>query len=260
MDNSIKISADISESANNLLAKPSKSIGLAVATAIDFFHNTLLLPMQKYNIRAQKNLEEYKKSLEDKSHLIPENQLSEPNMNIWGQTMDSLRWNLDDQQDYIRDMFTKILLADIDKRKKSKVLPSFIEIVKQLSYDDAQFLQLLNKIKGKVAFSTIEIRWEKPNGEYMKAIGSPLAVVLKNDEYITPDLKILDNLERLGIIKYQRDITMPKDKVACEKIFNNLKDRFPAPTQAGFERTIFVQEKIDITDFGKDFVSICIKD
>ena len=85
-------------------------------------------------------------------------------------------------------------------------------------------------------------------------------IILKNDEYITPDLKILDNLERLGIIKYQRDITMPKDKVACEKIFNNLKDRFPAPTQAGFERTIFVQEKIDITDFGKDFVSICIKD
>lgn len=55
----------------------------------------------------------------------------ESSINIVGTTIESLKYNLDEE--HIKDMFTNILISDMTKDKKEKVLPAYIEIVKQLS-------------------------------------------------------------------------------------------------------------------------------
>ena len=267
MDSPIKITADITDSANSLLKEPAKSTGSVVATFVDFFHNTVLLEAQKYNLKAVAILEKYKEDLNKQIASTPEEQSTEPSINIWGQTMDSLKWNMDDQQEHIREMFTKILLADINKAHKSKVQPSFIEIVKQLSQQDAEFLQSLNRAKNVKMFSTMEIRWKNEKEVFQKVPGSPFIVMLHKTNRIEPedkieleDMKVINNLERLGIIKVKYEFNKPADKALCDVMFFLINDRFPVPTptREDYNKTTYYQGMIEITDFGKDFMDICL--
>lgn len=256
MDTRINIDMDITESANALLKSSAKSVGGVSSTVIDFFHNTLLYPMQKYNIKVKTNLERYEKQLKKGLENIPKEYIAEPNMNIWGQAMESLRWNFDDGQKYIRDMFANLLLKDLDSRVKNKVLPAYIDIVKQLSEQDAVFLRDLCKQNRSNSISTIEFRWVKANGEYLKIPNERLILLTDLGKIMTPPPEVLDNLERLKIINIHSNEYLTKDRVKCENIFEGRKNRFPIPK--GFEKTIFNQGKLDITEFGQGFIKICL--
>jgi len=125
--------------AQKALSDPAKSTGKLATTAIDFLHNLLLYPMQKYNIYAGYRLDEFRQSLEDKVKQVPDDKLLEPTISIWGNICDSLKWNLDEE--HIKSAFVELLMADINSDTKSKVNPAFVEVVKQLGTDGAEFLK-----------------------------------------------------------------------------------------------------------------------
>ena len=64
----------------------------------------------------------------------------ELNINIEGNVMDRLKYNLD--EDYLVEMYTNILISDMDSRTKNKCHVCFVEILKQLSKND---LEVLNR-------------------------------------------------------------------------------------------------------------------
>ena len=258
MNPDLSITADVSESANALLKEPAKSVGGVGATMIDFLHNSLLYPMQKYNIRMRANLEKYEKQLERGLESIPEEYVVESNMNILGQIMESLRWNFADNQKYIRDMFANLLLGDADSRMKNKVLPGYIDIVKQLSEQDALFLKDLRKKNSSNFVSTIELRWVKSNGDYLRIPNEHLILLVDSGEIMAPATEVLDNLERLKIINLHSGEYLTKDRAKCEAIFEERRGKYPVPV--GFKKTAFEQGKIDITDFGRGFLDICLRD
>jgi len=254
---SMDIKTDLTEPTNNLLNRPAESAGRIIGTMLDALYNTLLLPVQKYNMRVEVNLKQYKEDLNKKIEAVPENEKVEPSMHIWGETIESLKWNLDDEQEYIREVFANILIADITANKKSKVQPAFIKIVQQLSHEDVKFLELLNKT-GKMSFSTIELRWEAKDG-YIKAPKSPLFVVL-GDGLVTPEMRVIENLERLGLLKWERGIYLTGEKELCNRIFEAEKAKYDIPESLKnrYEKIEFEQEKLSVTDFGKLFLETCL--
>ena len=141
------ITADLTKVAENAyddtLKKPLQNTSGIVSTVIDFFHNTVLYPMQQYNLYAKNKLEKYAEDLKKKVEDIPSENLVSPRVNILGSTIDGLKYNLDEE--YIKEMFTNILTSEMDNRKQSKVLPSYIEIVKQLSKADTEMLQFFSQ-------------------------------------------------------------------------------------------------------------------
>ncbi|MBQ8996478.1 DUF4393 domain-containing protein [Candidatus Saccharibacteria bacterium] len=254
---STDIKTDLTEPTNKLLSRPAESTGKIIGTILDGLYNTLLLPVQKYNLRVEANLKQYKEGLNKKIEAVPENKKVEPSMRIWGETMESLKWNLDDEQKYIREVFTNILISDITTDKKSKVQPAFIKIVQQLSHEDVKFLELLNKT-GKMSFSTIELRWEAKDG-YIKAPKSPLFVVLGGG-LVTPEMRVIENLERLGLLKWERGIYLTGEKELCNRIFEAEKAKYDIPESLKnrYEKIEFEQEKLSVTDFGKLFLETCL--
>lgn len=254
---SADIKTDLTEPTNKLLSRPAESTGKIIGTVLDGLYNTLLLPVQKYNLRVEANLKRYKEGLNEKIEAVPENKKVEPSMRIWGETMESLKWNLDDEQKYIREIFTNILISDITTGKKSKVQPAFIKIVQQLSHEDVKFLELIDKT-GKMSFSTIEFRWKTKDG-YIKAPNSPLLIVF-GDKLATPKMRTIENLERLGLLKWERGIYLTGEKELCNRIFENEKVKYDIPElfKDRYEKIEFEQEKLTVTDFGKLFLEVCL--
>lgn len=265
MNMPVEVKADVSESANNLMAKPSKSFGDVVATVIDYFHNKWLLPMQEYNIVTRHNLEQFEKELKNKVDQIPEDKQAEPSISIWGQTMDSLKWNMDDEQKHIRDMFTNILTSDVNSDTKNKVQPAFIEIVKQMSRDDAKLLSDLVAISN--IFNIYEERvyvrkiGESKPQEYF-SIRRYICALSKHEEedsLYDGDFEVnLDNLKRLGIMTesngYYGEWKRAKkfEKKGEWRKFENDEGRESVTdiTQNG---------KLEVTSFGKQFIRICLE-
>lgn len=141
----IEISANLSDTVNeaykDAAQKPLQSSSKAIATLLDFFNNTILYPMQKYNLYAENKLNTFANELQEKASNIPKENLIEPKINILGPTIEGLKYNLDEE--HIKEMFTNILLSNMDNRKQSNVHPSFIPIVQQLSKADALLLKTL---------------------------------------------------------------------------------------------------------------------
>lgn len=189
--------------------------------------------------------------------MIPEEFKDEPNMNVWGQAMDNLRWNFDDEQAYIRDMFANLLISDIDSRTKKRVLPSYVSIVTQLSKQDANFLKELCAKNSSNSATTFSLRWEKTNGEYIRISNKRVIILTDHGDRLSLASEILDNLERLKILDLQRGEYLIKDKKKCEEILDEVKGNYPVPL--GFEKVNSEQGKLDITEFGRGFLDICIK-
>lgn len=257
-----EIKADLTEPANNLLSEPAKSSGSAVATVVDFFHNFILRPMQKYNIKATIELAAYEQELKEKIGKIPEEKRVDPSVNILGQTMDSLKWNLGDEQKYIREMFTNILAADINKDTKKLVQPAFIDIVRQLSHDDAKFLA--DWLVDNHPINIYEDRiYTRPIGslegprEYIILCRRLISV--KTGQLFKGNCeKTLDNLKRLGIlVEHTNQHWGTSEQIAQHTKHGAWYSEQEVSSMETRQDTV-QSGMLDITNFGRDFIEICL--
>lgn len=87
------------------------------------------------------------------------------------------------EEKHIKEMFQNLLISDMDSRKQNKVLPAYIEIVKQLSKEDALFLQNFNNTK-KDFFAVALIKYEIAPTPIGKEIIISKDKIIKLDELV----------------------------------------------------------------------------
>lgn len=94
-------------------------------------------------IRAKQEIDVnlYKEELAKNMSKIEPRNFKEPEMNILGPTLEASKYYIEDEK--MRSMFSKLLAASMDKSKDDKVHNSFVEIIKQLSPEDAKNLVFL---------------------------------------------------------------------------------------------------------------------
>lgn len=192
--------------------------------------------------------------LNKKIGAIPTENVTEPRTSILGPTLETLKYNIDEEQ--IREMFINLLVSETDNRKQNKVLPAYIEIVRQLSSDDAALLKQLKKI-GKKQLSLCFIKLQPNNKNGYKDLDTIIVNNINNTcrQIIQPQKIILENLERLKIIQLERDLFLINDKDSNEDAFNyyskNIKNDVEN-TSLSYDNGV-----LTITDFGMQFIDIC---
>lgn len=220
----------------------------------------------KYIANSEMKKKQFLEELSEKYNSIPEDSLKEPNINILGNVMDSLKYNLD--ENYLVEMYTNILISDMDSRTKNKCHICFVEILKQLSKND---LEVLNKIY--MMKHTSSIPFGKLN--IVDSNNKPLKYELHNpiyianiDNYVIDDYNAfstsIENLNRLGLIEinYTKyftdksiyDLLIQKILPSCTHILNNLRRDNPEAT-FGCEKAI-----LTINNLGHDLMQICLRD
>lgn len=207
--------------------------------------------------KLQKALEE----MEAKYNIIPTEYQVEPSSYIALKGVNELNYCL--EENHLKEMFQNLLVSDMDSRKQNRVLPAYIEIIKQLSKDDAEFLKLLHTHKASLCSIFIKCVTENEKGylaldKYI-IYGYSYNEVTKTTSFGSSKLNplVIDNLIMHKLIEQRYDIyyTYSDAHKQYDTLFNSVKKYYVL----GPDKTLSYDKGIiKLTDFGKNFIDICL--
>lgn len=203
--------------------------------------------------KMQKELEK----LQKKYQKIPEVNRVEPSSYIALKGVNELTYALDEE--HLKEAFENILISDMDNRKKNNVLPSYLEIVKQLTPNDVKFLKLLKKYNN---FCAIEIQLEANGSEGVQHLDEFYIYNYKKEndtengiiEKINP--LVTDTLLYLNLIKNSIGTYYPQRENEYSYLFNNTKTLYNFDDK--LHKITYDKCIIEFTELGKKFIDICL--
>ncbi len=179
--------------------------------------------------------------------------IQSPDVAIAVPAIEALRYT--EQKEELREMFVNLLGASMNSDTAELVHPAFVEIIKQLSVDDAICLSYL---KGyRKALIDFEVRVDT---EYVMVGSNEVVIPEEFENNITSHI---NNFIRLGIFEKVRTI---RDSCSYEfeEVENKIKvlaveDYIEETNKTQYEKITLNAEYywLALTEFGDDFVSIC---
>lgn len=241
------------------LKEPVKETGKTIAL-LPRVIKAALAPVEMWILNKEYSIKMTQKMLEAKLQQFDPNQIESPEPYVAVPAINALSYTF--ASDSLLDMYSNLLASSMIVNKKWKVHPSFVEIIKQLSPDEAKLLKSLALHEGVNEFPLIDLVMEKEKDQYRLEY----YYVLRNFTNLgnrVCDLPsnisaYIDNLVRLNLIEIKESATaigcdysvLENDKMIVDFMNKNqLKEGF----KWGFEHSLFM-----ITSFGKAFISICV--
>lgn len=269
----IDISADITDSVNkvtnstlDVIKPPVKKSSDIITGLLSFVSETIDTGLYIYKENLRYHKEKCTAKIKSKIDAIPKDKLTIPDIGIIGETMENLKYNLD--KDYLLELYSNIIARNVDERTKDKVHPSFISIIKDLSYNDVKFLEALYKYQNKdhsfipIISLTIIGSNERMNKNFKS---KQYFISLEDYSFKIDELGlIIENLEKLNLISVDF-MQFSKD----EQIYENLKNEaniLYKPTFKGLETiyncecNIGIKSKgiLSLTNIGQNLLNICL--
>jgi hypothetical protein len=127
---------------------------------------------------------------------VPENELAPPSARIALPALQGAVFASEEPEAPIREMFANLIAKDMTKQGKRDVHPSFVEIVKQLSTDDAKVLQYFHQHGSQLIG---EINLTIPNQPGFRTIGQ--YVTVSGGFGHERSMRSVYSLARLGLIE-----------------------------------------------------------
>ncbi len=125
-------------------AEASKGSGESLGRSVKTLSRTveaLLTPLSVMVWAYDTIKEKFILDLERKMEKVPEERRILPNVEIAGPAVEALRFT--GQNDELRNLFANVLATSMDAETAANAHPSFVEIIKQLSSDDARILRFM---------------------------------------------------------------------------------------------------------------------
>lgn len=235
------------------LAKPGvQQAGKALSTIMGL-GNTILWPVMLLNERAkislEKNLEKYRKKLE----AVPEQEVCEVPPEVGVPIAEKLTYVTNEE---LSEMYVELLAKASQTQKASFAHPSFVNIISNLSPDEAI---LLKSIRTMPSIPFIEVRWKvKGKNEFSTLdpikVGVSCLAQLKFPENLP---SYVSNLDGMGILKVRQDIFMVGANI-YEPLESNARTTYAALVAAEPQKEIsFQRGQIEITPFARLFMNAC---
>lgn len=269
-DIAIGVSTEIAKDAYTDLGKPvakptGETLGL-IPRAI----KAALLPVEKWVLGKEYNLEATKKLLEEKLANTPEDLIDSPEPYVAVPALQNISYCMDN--DELRELYANLLASSMNKKVKNGVHPGFVEIIKQMCPDEAKIMKYF---KFHNAIPTIDLRFKSKAGSY-KEVVTDFSTIGEDSCCENPYevKKYFDNLVRLGLIK-KSNMTRLSDKnlykplkehkIIKQKIsdFENIKSFIKNIYDSGveiqqFSEYDFKEGFMELTSYGVSFCNICI--
>lgn len=244
---------------------------------------------EKKRAKNEALIKNYKEKIAQELIKIPEENIQEPKLSIVGPALEASKYYI--EEEILREMFAKVIASSMDKEKNNAIHPSFVETIKQLSSNDALFLQefkTANRLPyGKILSvenkkkeqnlplpslrnKQIEVPKTLSYEEWHKKYGSKTRPYIDYFYYSNSRPDLIDNefsissLTRLGLINIKESSALANELLYSEidEQFNILKelsesDTEPKLIESGFHIEIR-KGTIDLTPFGISFFTTCI--
>lgn len=229
----------------------AKEIGKSLAT-ITKTVNVALAPI-KALVWGYDKIEDYlTKRVSEKLKDIPEENIITPSPHIAGPAVEALRYT--GHNENLRELYASLLAMAMNKSIADKAHPSFVEVIKNLSTDEAILLQ---SFINRTQYPKIDLKEKLVNREGELSVYRNFTLFHNIDSRLNVKSipTNLDNLSRLGIIEIIHDEYFADVKIyeplENDSAIANLKNQIK---QRGNE-VEFAKGIIRLTYFGTDFVN-----
>lgn len=223
--------------------------------------NAALMPLHQWVAEGYYKLDETKKLLAEKLKNVSANDVVPPEIHIAVPALQAISYSMDNAE--IRNMYANLLASSMMEKVKGDVHPAFVEIIKQLSPDEARILRYLNE--KNVAQPMIALLLEKVG----ENVWYDIITHFTNLYRTVPNLEykdynkvsvLLDNLSRQNLIVFHENnyISIPNEYEPLENdpvILNQMSQEAPAN-----HRWKIVKMYLELTSFGESFCRVCIAD
>ncbi|MBQ3135569.1 MAG: DUF4393 domain-containing protein [Oscillospiraceae bacterium] len=250
-----EIAKDVYTDAGRPIAKPTGELVGLLPRAV----KAALAPLEKWVLQREYNVAETKKLLEEKLQNVPPELITQPEAHVAVPALQYISYCMDN--DELRDMYANLLANSMNSIVKNGVHPGFVEVIKQLSPDEAKILKCM---QSKPTLPTISLRVSVNNGGTKTVVNEfsdlPFEAGCENP---LDSEKCFDNLVRLGLV--ERKIDSLTDKKLYEPLKNHewvkdMRKRLEMiveldPSLVGFN---FGERYIRLSAFGESFCEICL--
>lgn len=191
---------------------------------------------------------------------VPPENLVSPKPNVAGPTLEALRYT--GHESSLSDLYANLLAAAMDSSTAEGAHPAFVEIIKQLTSDEAKIVSLFVR---EIPLPLLNLRWEfKPNQEGKSGGRTVLAhyshlgnIAGCQFPHMAPTY--IDNLCRLGLTE------IPEfGEYTAKGVYDALEnDSLVKEHKASIENSPETQPMLErkalmVTELGKQFARICV--
>ncbi len=229
--------------------------------------NAALMPVDKWIIQQEYNIEATKTELELKLKNIDPEHIVPPEPYIAVPALQSISYCMSNKELY--DLYANLLAKAMVSDTKDFVHPSFVEIIKQLAPNDALVLKQFISSEQSIAAAIISLNIRKiglnaVNREQFSYGPSDLVTNIQINSLSEEQIKIsIDNLKRLGLIEIlDRHLINESDYefVKASGEYERFSEKFHNWDDPQYKtESIFIDKKMLITTpLGNKFCDICI--
>lgn len=202
-------------------------------------------------------LAELHKLVTKKLNTIPQENIIPPSPRIAVPSLQNA--SITEEQD-IRELYANLLTNSMNKVVKDGVHPGFVEIIKQLTPDEAKVMQYIY-IHRKIP--TISLKFKLADGGYIESIKdfSNIGIIVGCEKPF--DIYIyFSNLVRLGLIENQNGLNWFSDESKYEPLkshpFITALSEKMSITHPELGERFFSESYVSISAYGNDFCRICL--
>lgn len=256
-----KVSSEVVKPAYDDAIKPAaQQVGKALDTVAGVI-NVALSPIAVLVHGFEKVEEKLKEGLEKKlSSVDPENILQPP-LNIVGPLLDKYKYN--HESEVLSDMFMSLLANSMDKNTVENAHPSFVDIIAQLSPDEARLFKMIATNPMCPKLDLLLKNKNKDQGYniiYRNFIELNEGIGL-NHPHLVPTF--LDNLQRLNLINCTSG--QFQEAYTNKDVYKSLKEsNFIQTTQKQVDKEIqdleLKEGYIWVTDYGRTFFKAIVRE
>lgn len=259
--------------AENTLAENAKEVAKefysdALHPTMQAVGNIVALPFQAVDAalsgpklwvaEKQYNFERTKKLLAEKLKNVPSENIVPPDNYVAIPALQQISYCFD--SDELRNMYANLLAASMQSDKKWEVHPSFVDIIKQLTPDEAKLLKTFPANTNIVTYlPVLDVHIKHPNNKGFQVICSNYSDIADDVcDYPQNICSYLENLDRLKIIELEKDKFLTNDEY-YKKLEESpvIKELIRSPLTDG-DVYDFKHGSFRLTAFGLKFVKMCI--
>lgn len=258
MSDDVKIKVEFPELVNKTLEKPAATLGDKISDLLEIVFGGITYSKEKLAYKRALNLEQFKKSLAEKVDQIPEANRIEPSESVVGPALEAAKYRIDTEE--LREMFSSLISASLDSEKVSSVHPAFVEIIKNLSPQDAEAVKHLSYLRDSHIVPIISI-----DEKVMSIPNNCSHYCFLSDKYGFHEANtIISSLLRCGLIEL--NYVFSKNTNFQGFTFDDMEVKF---SELRGERNIgrnldnpltYKYGAICLTALGYEFAKICIPD
>lgn len=207
--------------------------------------------------------QQFKEKLEAKVAAIPEANKTLPKPNILGPSIQALEYAI--FEEHMSEMFANLLASSMDSSKSQRSHPSFVEIIKQLTGDEAKLLKFMS---GSQDLPVVDVNKCTGDDGVFETVRHKYHTFSRMAGCDSPEnyQEMIENLERMKLIEVKlsdlggrlSDITLYQDVSSHAEKSLGIKIKDPSDSSSNLPGQHFLTlGYMHLTAFGTQFIDIC---